>query len=196
MLDEPGAGDSAETALGPPVQHEAGHDAAAGEGFVQQGLEVAGCPTLLGLGTTRQALRGGRVIRRLRGRIGGYGVATWSGFESGAFIVPGLVGLARQAASGRAHHLVAVQQLVSLVMDRPIRQSLGGRGPLVQARAAGLTTFASSPLHGGELIDLVTPELVEFIRPGLSPAAACLLVAANPEPGRRPPLSQQFWALG
>ncbi|MFI2078553.1 aldo/keto reductase [Streptomyces triculaminicus] len=113
------------------------------------------------------------------GRIGGYGVATWSGFESGVFNVPGLVGLARQAAGGQAHHLVAVQQPVSLVMDRPIRQSLGGRGPLVQARAAGLTTFASSPLHGGELIDLVTPELVEFIRPGLSPAAACLLVAAS-----------------
>lgn len=113
------------------------------------------------------------------GRIGGYGVATWSGFESGAFTVPGLVELARQAAGGQAHHLVAVQQPVSLVMDRPIRQSLGGRGPLVQARAAGLTTFASSPLHGGELIDLVTPELVEFIRPGLSPAAACLLVTAS-----------------
>ncbi|MEX2985601.1 aldo/keto reductase [Streptomyces sp. C36] len=113
------------------------------------------------------------------GRIGGYGVATWTGFESDIFTVPGLVGLARQAAGGQAHHMVAVQQPVSLVMDRPIRQSLGGRGPLVQARAAGLTTFASSPLYGGELIDLVTPELVDFIRPGLSPAAACLLVAAS-----------------
>ncbi|GHC37941.1 hypothetical protein ACWD4B_09955 [Streptomyces sp. NPDC002536] len=86
---------------------------------------------------------------------------------------------------------------VSLIMDRPIRQSLGGWGPLVQARAAGLTTFASSPLHGGELIDLMPPELVELIRPGLSPAAACLLVAAStPSLDIIPPSSQQFRALG
>ncbi|QTT74526.1 hypothetical protein J7W19_14950 [Streptomyces mobaraensis NBRC 13819 = DSM 40847] len=86
---------------------------------------------------------------------------------------------------------------VSLIMDRPIRRSLGGWGPLVQARAAGLTTFASSPLHGGELIDLMPPELVELIRPGLSPAAACLLVAAStPSLDIIPPNSQQFRALG
>lgn len=85
---------------------------------------------------------------------------------------------ARQAAGGDGHRLVAVQQPVSLVMDRPIRQALEGRGPLVQARAAGLATFGSAPLHGGELPE-VTPELVGLIRPGISPAAACLLVAAS-----------------
>ncbi|MDG4533454.1 hypothetical protein [Streptomyces sp. AV19] len=113
------------------------------------------------------------------GRIAGYGIATWSGFEADAFTVPDLLALARQAAGGDTHHLIAVQQPVSLAMDRPIRQALDGRGPLVQAHAAGLTTFASSPLHGGELIGLVAPELVEFIRPGLSSAAACLLAAAS-----------------
>ncbi|MFI9311078.1 hypothetical protein [Streptomyces triculaminicus] len=72
-----------------------------------------------------------------------------------------------------------MQQPVSLVMDRPIRQALEGRGPLVQARAAGLATSGSAPLHGGELPEPVTPELVGLIRPGISPAAACLLVAAS-----------------
>lgn len=112
------------------------------------------------------------------GRIGGYGVATWHGFDTGAFTVPELCALARDAA-GPAHHLRAIQLPVSLVMARPITLALDGRGPLVQARAAGLLTFGSSPLHGGELPDLVTPELADFIRPGTCPAAACLLAAAS-----------------
>ncbi|MFE9791209.1 aldo/keto reductase [Streptomyces goshikiensis] len=113
------------------------------------------------------------------GRIAGYGVATWSGFQHEAFTVPELLGLAKEAAGSGEHHLGAVQQPVSLVMARPIALALGGRGPLVQARAAGLLTFGSSPLHGGELLDLATPELADFIRPGSSPAAACLLAAAS-----------------
>ncbi|MET8030181.1 aldo/keto reductase [Streptomyces avermitilis] len=113
------------------------------------------------------------------GRLGGYGVATWSGFQHGAFTVPELLGLAKEAAGSGEHHLRAVQQPVSLVMARPIARALDGRGPLVQARAAGLLTFGSSPLHGGKLATLATPELAEFIRHGASPAAACLLAAAS-----------------
>ncbi|MCM1971311.1 aldo/keto reductase [Streptomyces sp. G1] len=113
------------------------------------------------------------------GRIAGYGVATWSGFQHEAFTVPELLGLAKEAAGSGEHHLGAIQQPVSLVMVRPIALALDGRGPLVQARAAGLLTFGSSPLHGGELLDLATPELAEFIRPGISSAAACLLAAAS-----------------
>ncbi|MFF4443375.1 aldo/keto reductase [Streptomyces sp. NPDC001502] len=113
------------------------------------------------------------------GRIAGYGVATWSGFQHEAFTVPELLALAKEAAGSGEHHLGAIQQPVSLVMVRPIALALGGRGPLVQARAAGLLTFGSSPLHGGELLDLATPELAEFIRPGTSTAAACLLAAAS-----------------
>ncbi|MGW6833843.1 aldo/keto reductase [Streptomyces sp. NPDC054949] len=113
------------------------------------------------------------------GRIGGYGVAAWSGFTSGAFTVPDLLGLAREAAGTDQHHLHAVQLPVSLVTVRPISLALDGRGPLVQARAAGLTTFGSSPLHGGELPRLATPELADHIRPGSTPAAACLLAAVS-----------------
>lgn len=114
-----------------------------------------------------------------RGRIGGYGVTTWSGFDSGAFTVPELLALAREAAGSSHHHLTAVQLPVSLVMSRPLTLALDGRGPLVQARARGLLTFGSAPLHGGELPPLITPELAEFIRPGLSAAAACLLAAVS-----------------
>ncbi|MFI1183901.1 hypothetical protein ACH4UT_30765 [Streptomyces sp. NPDC020799] len=76
---------------------------------------------------------------------------------------------------------------VSLIMDRPIRQSLGGWGPLVQARAAGLTTFASSPLHGGELIDLMPPRAGGVHPPW--PLTGCRVPAGgrvNPEPGHHP----------
>ncbi|GAB7183049.1 aldo/keto reductase [Kitasatospora sp. Ki12] len=113
------------------------------------------------------------------GQIGGYGVATWSGLSAGAFTVPDLLGLAHEAAGSASHHFTGLQLPVSLVMADPIDQALGGGGPLVQAQEAGVITFASAPLHGGELPSLMTPELVEFIRPGLSAAAAALLAVAS-----------------
>ncbi|WP_327677232.1 aldo/keto reductase [Kitasatospora sp. NBC_00458] len=115
------------------------------------------------------------------GRIGGYGVATWSGFTSQAFTVAELVGLACVAAGSRNHHLGGVQMPVSLVMAEPVTQALAGTGPLSDAREAGITSFASAPLHGGELPALMTPELVNLIQPGSDPhAAAFHLVGACP----------------
>ncbi|MYU51533.1 aldo/keto reductase [Streptomyces celluloflavus] len=113
------------------------------------------------------------------GRIGGYGVATWSGMGSEAFTVSELLALARQAAGSAGHHFTGLQVPVSLVMDDVIRQALDGGGPLVQAKDAGVITFGSAPLHGGELLDAMTPELVNLIRPGLSAAAAALLAAGS-----------------
>ncbi|WP_275666495.1 aldo/keto reductase [Streptomyces cinnamoneus] len=113
------------------------------------------------------------------GRIGGYGVATWSGLASRVFSVPELLVLARQAAGSAEHHFTGLQVPVSLIMDASITQALNGGGPLVQAKDAGLITFGSAPLHGGELLDAMTPELVNLIRPGLSAAAAALLAAGS-----------------
>ncbi|MDJ0381718.1 aldo/keto reductase [Streptomyces sp. G-G2] len=113
------------------------------------------------------------------GKLGGYGVATWTGLTSEAFTVPELLALARQAAGSAEHHFTGLQMPVSLIMDDPIRQALNGGGPLVQAKDAGLITFGSAPLHGGELLEAMTPELVNFIRPGLSAAAAALLAAGS-----------------
>ncbi|WP_231607827.1 aldo/keto reductase [Streptacidiphilus albus] len=115
------------------------------------------------------------------GRIGGYGVATWSGFTTQAFTIAELTELASQAAGSAAHHLIGVQMPVSLVVAEPIAQALNGDGPLVHARHAGITTFASAPLHGGELPSLMTPELVNLIQPGSTPhTAAFQLIGACP----------------
>lgn len=112
-------------------------------------------------------------------RIGGYGMATWSGLREGAFSVPELVALAREAAGSEGHHLIGLQMPVSLIMDAPITQALNGGGPLVQAQDAGMITFGSAPLHGGDLLDAMAPELVDLIRHGLTPGAAGLLAAAS-----------------
>ncbi|MCG6499242.1 aldo/keto reductase [Kitasatospora sp. A2-31] len=115
------------------------------------------------------------------GRIGGYGVATWAGFINEAFTVTELIALATEAAGSANLHLTAVQMPVSLVMADPIAQALDGGGPLVHARDAGITTFASAPLHGGELPDLMTPELVNLVQPGSTPhTAAFQVVGACP----------------
>ncbi|MFI9365600.1 aldo/keto reductase [Kitasatospora sp. NPDC053057] len=110
------------------------------------------------------------------GRIGGYGVATWSGFTEQAFTVAELAGLARDAAGSTDHHLAGVQMPVSLVMAEPLALALDDGGPLIHARDAGITTFASAPLHGGELPGLMTPELVNLIAPGSTPHAAAFQV--------------------
>lgn len=112
------------------------------------------------------------------GHVGGYGVATWHGFAEEAFSVPLLGALAAEAAGGQ-HHLTAVQLPVSLVMMAPIEQALDGRGPIRAASTAGLRVMASAPLHGGELPTMVDQELVDLIRPGLTPAQACILAAAS-----------------
>lgn len=112
------------------------------------------------------------------GRIGGYGVATWHGFRDG-FTASALVDLAEEAARGGIHHLVAVQLPVSLIELGPVAEALDGYGPLVDAPKLGLQVFASAPLGGGELPAMVTPELAELIRPGLTAAQAALAVVAS-----------------
>lgn len=112
------------------------------------------------------------------GRVAGYGIATWAGLEEEAFTVGELLALAAEAAGGR-HHLVAVQMPVSLVMMTPIVQALYGRGPLPAAAGARLRVMASAPLHGGELPGMVDQELADLIRPGLTPAQACVLAVAS-----------------
>ncbi|MFH8699002.1 aldo/keto reductase [Streptomyces chartreusis] len=113
------------------------------------------------------------------GRVGGYGVATWHGFEREAFSVPLLLALAAEAAGGKQHHVTSIQLPVSLVMMEPITQILDGRGPIRTAATEGLRVMASAPLHGGELLTMVDQELIDLVRPGLTPAQACILAAAS-----------------
>jgi aryl-alcohol dehydrogenase-like predicted oxidoreductase len=114
-----------------------------------------------------------------QGHISGYGVATWSGFASGAFTVTALITAARAAAGSSDVHLRAIQLPVSLVHISPLADALDGRGPITTAAAAGLQVWASAPLHGGELARIVTPELAALIHPGVPSATAALTVVAS-----------------
>lgn len=116
---------------------------------------------------------------KAQGTIRGYGVATWTGFGSGAFTVPDLVRLAREAAGTRRTGLMAVQLPVSMVNIAPIGQSIDGGGPITQAEQAGLQTWASAPLHGGELLQLIRPRLADAVSPGASAAEAALKMTAS-----------------
>ncbi|MFJ9668788.1 aldo/keto reductase [Streptomyces sp. NPDC101219] len=113
------------------------------------------------------------------GHVTGYGVATWAGLEEEAFTVGELLALAAEAAGGQQHHLVAIQLPVNLVMMTPIVQALHGQGPLPAAADAELRVMASAPLHGGELPGMVDQELADLIRPGVTPAQACVLAVAS-----------------
>lgn len=112
------------------------------------------------------------------GRIGGYGVATWAGLTSGMFTVSELTALAK-TVGGSSHHFRAVQLPVSLVHLTAIVDVLDGRGPLDEARRAGIDVFASAPLAGGELVGAMTTELGQLIDPAVSPVQAALLVALS-----------------
>lgn len=73
-----------------------------------------------------------------------------------------------------------------------IAQALQGRGPLADARAAQLAVFASAPLHGGEVPDLLTPELLALISSDqATPAQAALAVIASAPGVRRVLISTQ-----
>ncbi|MFD5466732.1 aldo/keto reductase [Kitasatospora sp. NPDC127059] len=120
--------------------------------------------------------------------ISSYGVATWRCFSSGLFNVPALLELAAKAG-GPQHHLRAIQLPVSLVHLAAVAQALNGHGPLVDAFDAGLEVFASAPLHGGEIPDIVTRELINLISPGSTPAQAALAVVASTTGVRRVLLS-------
>lgn len=112
------------------------------------------------------------------GLITSYGVSTWSGFADGAFTVPSLLQAARAAAGGD-HHLRAVQLPVSLVNLASTKLALQGDGPLTQAANADLQVWASSPLHGAELVSLVDAELANAIRSGATAVQAALLTVVS-----------------
>jgi aryl-alcohol dehydrogenase-like predicted oxidoreductase len=129
------------------------------------------------------------------GQLHAYGVATWSGFSSALFDIPTLLGAAFRAG-GAAHRLRAVQLPLSIVRLAPIAHALEGRGVLADARAAGLAVFASAPLHGGQVPELFTPELIDLIAPGSTPAQAALTVVGSAPGVRRVLIStgnQEHW---
>lgn len=113
------------------------------------------------------------------GHVQYYGVATWDGFDRGAFTIAGLDRLAREAAGSGDHHLRVIQMPVSLVSAGAFLDAVDGRGPILQAAWLGWEVHASAPLHGGELPSLATPELADLIMPGADIPVACLAAVAS-----------------
>ncbi|MGW9041263.1 aldo/keto reductase [Streptomyces lydicus] len=115
-----------------------------------------------------------------RGLTRGYGVATWSGLHDGLMTIDRLLTLA-DWAGGPRHHLRTIQLPLSLVQLSPLAEAVRGRGVLLDAADAGLEVFASAPLHGGELMSIVTPDVAEQLVPGMTPLGAILgPVASSP----------------
>ncbi|MFI9261149.1 aldo/keto reductase [Streptomyces sioyaensis] len=115
-----------------------------------------------------------------RGLTRGYGVATWSGLHDGLMTIDRLLALAHWAGGPR-HHLRTIQLPLSLVQLSPLAEAVRGRGVLLDAQDAGLEVFASAPLHGGELMSIVTPGVAEQLVPGMTPLEAVLgTVASSP----------------
>ncbi|WP_436787923.1 aldo/keto reductase [Yinghuangia sp. YIM S10712] len=112
------------------------------------------------------------------GRIGGYGVATWSGFSDGLLSIDALLAMAR-TVGGAGHHLHAVQLPLSLIEFAAVDQAWAGCGPVAEAHAAGLDVFASAPLHGGAVLTVLTPAAIDLLTPGGTAAQAALALLAT-----------------
>ncbi|MER7986946.1 aldo/keto reductase [Streptomyces noursei] len=123
-----------------------------------------------------------------RGDLHGYGVATWDAFDKGVTAVGRLVSLAR-AVGGPGHHLKALQLPLSLIKIKYLAHGLSGIGVLRDAEWAGLDVLASAPLHGGELLDIVTPAVAQELGAGLSPLEVTLGAVASTPGVRRVLLS-------
>lgn len=71
------------------------------------------------------------------GAVQAYGVATWNGFDDGAFTIADLDRLAAEAAGRPDHHLRVIQLPVSLVAADAFTLALHGRGPITEATGRG-----------------------------------------------------------
>ncbi|MGW2592493.1 aldo/keto reductase [Streptomyces sp. NPDC001515] len=113
-----------------------------------------------------------------RGLTKGYGVATWSAIHEDLISVDGIAQIAKRAAGG-ANHLKAIQLPLSIVQIGPLAEASHGYGPLAAAQAQGIDVFASAPLHGGKLLEMLPEAVAEELVPGASPLRVALGVVAS-----------------
>ncbi len=100
---------------------------------------------------------------------------------------------AARDVAGERHNLRAIQLPLSLVMSGPLVDATKGHGVLIDAELGGLDVYASSPLHGGELIEAVTTGAASEVLPGRTPLDLMLgILAASPI--KRVLLSTASWA--
>ncbi|MFF9481359.1 aldo/keto reductase [Streptomyces sp. NPDC014733] len=116
-----------------------------------------------------------------RGLTKGYGVATWDAVHDGRLPVERIAGIAKEVGQGGGSRLKAIQLPLSVIHLAPLADAIRGYGPLMDAQAHGLDVFASAPLHGGELLDIIPASVAEELAPGASPLRVALgLVASAP----------------
>lgn len=107
------------------------------------------------------------------GVIEAYGIATW-GTLFNRMPVCSLTRIAEQVA-GAQHRFRYLELPINLVKFTEARDAiLFGKGPLSDARQAGMIVLASSPLHGGELPKMLTEDFIDLFGRELSAAQACL----------------------
>jgi aryl-alcohol dehydrogenase-like predicted oxidoreductase len=126
------------------------------------------------------------------GKLGGYGLATWNGFRADPrapeyLSLERAVELARAAAGGGDHHLVAVQLPFNLRMDEAravANQVVGGKAMslLDAARALGVAVVASASLLQGRLSRGLPEQLAQSLG-GLKSDAQRALQFARSTPG-------------
>lgn len=126
-----------------------------------------------------------------RGKIAGYGTATWSGYRSLTdapeyVSITEMVGLATEVA-GQKHHLRFLQLPYNLFMTEAFaleNQQVGEEfmSAIAAANDLGLTVMTSAPLHQGRLATPIMAQLETFL-PGMESHAQMALQFARSTPG-------------
>lgn len=110
----------------------------------------------------------------LSGDISGYGVATWDGFTR-LFSVDELYGISMSVAASSANGFKAIQLPVNLIFTESAADAIMRQeGVLIDARRRGLVIYSSAPLAGGQLLDVLNDEIVNFLMPGGTPIDAAV----------------------
>jgi len=106
--------------------------------------------------------------------IRAYGIASWGDLYRHVSLTE-LYDLAAYSTPARKPHFTAIQLPTSFVkFDALALAILEHKGPLIEAREHGLTTFGSSPFHGGELLRLLGTDFLKILGERNSPARACI----------------------
>jgi aryl-alcohol dehydrogenase-like predicted oxidoreductase len=112
------------------------------------------------------------------GKIKHYGISTWSGFginkKEKKFSLDEIIDVA-QKVNGSQNNFKFIQLPLSLVhYDELYNCYVNGNGLLKEAKKNGINIFANSPLHKGELMNLIDDDFLSLFNVK-SKSQACLL---------------------
>ena len=118
-------------------------------------------------------------VQRQAGAIRAYGVAIWDVSAHAEWNTAAYwAGMAMRAV-GHIEGFRYFQHPVNLVDFRSIAGVGLANSDIAFSSQNNITTIASSPLRGGELLTMIGQELADLIRPGTSVAEACFLASMS-----------------